>query len=218
MHDYATQFFPLFETVIFAAALILHLVKKNSSAVWLYAVQSGAVGFMLLMSSTENSSVFLLVAILATITVKVIVAPAFLFGLLRRYPLKFSSSTYLSNPLTLLVIALLVAGMQTRFSASLLALAPGAETLLLASLAGILISFLLIINRKGALSQIIGILSVENSIVSFAVLAGLEQNPALQLGITFDILVWAAIATVFIAMIYRQFGTLDVTSMRELTG
>ncbi len=62
----------------------------------------------------------------------------------------------------------------------------------------------------------IGILSLENGIVCFATFAGLEQTPGLQLGVIFDIFVWVIIATVFISMIYRHFGSLDVSAMRTL--
>jgi hydrogenase-4 component E len=57
---------------------------------------------------------------------------------------------------------------------------------------------------------------LENAIVSFATLAGLEQSPGLQIGIMFDIGVWIMIATIFVSMIYRQFGSLDVASMQHL--
>ena len=80
-----------------------------------------------------------------------------------------------------------------------------------------LLSIFLTINRKSALSQIIGILSLENSIVAFAIFAGLEQSPSLQIGILFDISIWLTIATAFISMIYAHFGSLDITSMKNLT-
>jgi len=86
-------------------------------------------------------------------------------------------------------------------SSALAQLAIEGRNLLLLSVATIMISLFLIINRKGALSQMLGILSLENGIVSFALFAGLEQNPGLQLGITFNILIWIIIATVFISMI-----------------
>jgi len=66
------------------------------------------------------------------------------------------------------------------------------------------------------LSQIIGILSLENTIVAFTIFAGLEQSASLQIGIIFDIFVWLIIATVFVSMIYKHFGSLDVTSMKTL--
>jgi hydrogenase-4 component E len=205
------------QAVIFAAAVFLHLTKKNSSAVRLYIAQSAAISLLLLIPAFEESSLLLTVAIVSTIAVKIFIAPYFFFGLIRRHGLKFSVSTYLNTPITLLAIAALVALTRTEVFRPLSHLADGGNHLLLLSVATIMISLFLIVNRKGALSQMLGILSLENGIVSFGVFAGLEQNPGLQLGITFNILIWIIIATVFISMIYRQFGSLDVTTMKKLT-
>lgn len=205
------------ETVIFAAAVFLHLTKKNFTAVRLYLAQSSAIAGLLLLFSFEKTSKLLILAIASTIVVKTIIAPYFFFGLIKKHRLKFTVSTYLNTPVTLIVIAALVAITQTDFFKPLAYLAPAGKNLLLLSVATILISLFLIINRKGALSQMLGILSLENGIVSFALFAGLEQNAGLQLGITFNILIWIIIATVFVSMIYRQFGSLDVTAMKKLT-
>ena len=205
------------ETVIFAVAVFLHLTKKNISAVRLYMAQSAAVSLLLLLSSFDKASILLVLAIIFTVAVKTIIAPYFFLGLIKRHRLKFTVSTYLNTPITLLVIAALVAITQMDFFRPLTFLAPGGRNLLLLPIATILISLFLIINRKGALSQMLGTLSLENSIVSFALFAGLEQNAGLQLGITFNILIWIIIATVFASMIYRQFGSLDVTAMKKLT-
>jgi hydrogenase-4 component E len=213
----APQLQLIMQAVIFAAAVFLHLTKKNSSAVRLYIAQSSAISLLLLVPAFEESSRLLVIAIVSTIAVKIFIAPYFFFGLIRRHGLKFSVSTYLNTPVTLLVIAALVALTRTEVFRPLARLAADGNNLLLLSVATIMISLFLIVNRKGALSQMLGILSLENGIVSFGVFAGLEQNPGLQLGITFNILIWILIATVFISMIYRQFGSLDVTTMKKLT-
>ena len=205
------------QIVIFAAAVFMHLTKKNSSAIRLYIAQSAAVSLLLLLPAIEESSKLLIVAIASTIAVKLFIAPYFFFGLIRKHRLKFSVSTYLNTPITLLVIAVLVAVTRTEVFRPLAHLAPDGNNLLLLNVATIMISLFLSINRKGALSQMLGILSLENGIVSFALSAGLEQNPGLQLGITFNILIWIIIATVFISMMFRQFGSLDVTTMKKLT-
>ncbi len=189
------------QIVIFATAVFMHLTKKNSSAIRLYIAQSAAVSLLLLLPAVEESSKLLVIAIASTIAVKLFIAPYFFFGLIRKHRLKFSVSTYLNTPITLLVIAILVALTRTEVFLPLGHLAPDGNNLLLLDVATIMISLFLIINRKGALSQMLGILSLENGIVSFAVSAGLEQNPGLQLGITFNILIWIIIATVFISMI-----------------
>lgn len=205
------------QIVIFATAVFMHLTKKNSSVVRLYIAQSSAVSLLLLLPAVEESSKLLIIAIASTIAVKLFIAPYFFFGLIRKHRLKFAVSTYLNTPITLLVIAALVALTRTEVFLPLGHLAPDGNSLLLLDVATIMISLFLCINRKGALSQMLGILSLENAIVSFAVSAGLEQNPGLQLGITFNILIWIVIATVFISMIFRQFGSLDVTAMKKLT-
>jgi len=96
-------------------------------------------------------------------------------------------------------------------------LVPEALGLLPLNLAIILISIFLLINRRGAFSQMIGILSLENSILLLASFIGIKQSLALEMGIIFDIVIWMIIAQIFISMIYKQFGSLNVTQMKRLT-
>ncbi len=204
------------EAVIFASVIFMHLTRKSSSAIILYMVQSLVISVLLFWSAIEESSWLYMFVALAVLAVKVIIAPYFFHNLTKKNQLKFSASTYLNEPLTLIVLAALTAFTYSDLFRPLTILARQNEKALLLAVATILVSVFLTINRRGALSQMVGILSLENAIVSFAFLAGLEANPGLQLGIIFDILVWVIIATVFASMIYRQFGTLDVTSMEHL--
>ncbi|MCL4310001.1 MAG: hypothetical protein M0Z32_08840 [Actinomycetota bacterium] len=205
-----------FDITVFTAAVLLHFTNKNISAIRLYMVQSAAIGLLLLASTLDRFTPLLLIAAIATITVKVLVAPYFFYGLTKRHDLKFSVSTYLNPPVTLAAIAGLLVLTQIDFFTPLVSLGTSEEKLLRLAFATILVSLLLSINRRGALSQVLGILSLENGIVSFALFAGLEQSPGFQLGITFNILIWVIIATVFASMIFRKFGSLDVTSMKKL--
>ena len=178
--------------------------------------QSSAIGVLLLASAFDRFTPLLIVAIVATVAVKIVIAPYFFYGLIKRHELKFSVSTYLNTPATLTVIAALLVLTQSDFFSPLAMLAPGSDKLMRLAFATILISLFLSINRRGAISQVLGILSLENGIVSFALFAGLEESPGFQLGITFNILIWVIIATVFASMIFRKFGSMDVTSMKKL--
>ena len=204
------------ETLIFISIIIIHLSKKNSFVIFLYMMQSLVVALFLLSASLKESSWALALVAAAVFMVKVIIAPHFFRDLIKRHQLKFSVSTYLNGPMTLVVLAALTAFSYSSFFNPLVILSKDNFNALLLAVAAMLISVFVIINRKGALSQMIGILSLENAIVSFAFLAGLEQNAGLQLGIVFDILVWIIIATVFASMIYKQFGSLDVSVMKNL--
>lgn len=203
--------------VIFLASVFLNIAKANSTAISLYALQSFAVSAILFLSYLEHKQGLFLLVILVTVAIKVIAAPSFFSNLIKKHQIKFSANTYLSTPLTLLVVtALTVTAYSSNVFSTITSIMSDNSRLIGLSLAIILISIFLIINRKGVISQMIGVLSLENGIVCFANFSGLEQNPSLQIGIIFDIFIWIAIATVFASMIYNKFGSLDTTDMNIL--
>ena len=208
--------FQFLATVIFLTTIFFHLAKRNFLIAIAYGIQSLAIALILLGVYLETGTLALLFIVVLVIGIKVMLAPRFFIGLVKKFELGFSSSAYLNLPLTLIAVTALSVLAHSRIFAPLGAIMPVNASLLSLSLAGMLISLLLMVNRKGVLSQIIGVLSLENAIVEFAIFAGLEQSAILQLGIMFDIVVWLIIAVVFASMIYRHFGTLETSEMKSL--
>ena len=204
------------QTVLFILVIMMQIVKKNSTVIFLYAFQSLIIAGTLLYSSLKEVSFLILATVAFTFLVKVIIAPYFFLGLVKKNHSEFSASTYLNVPLTLIVIALLAALSYSDFLKPLTVLANENGNTMLLAVGMMFISIFLIINRKGVLSQMVGLLSLENAIVSFAYITGLEASAAAQVGILFDILVWVIIASVFGSMIYKNFGSLDVSAMQNL--
>jgi hydrogenase-4 component E len=194
----------------------MHLTKKNDSAAIAYGVQSLAVVAIMFGSFLETRNVSLLIVILMTLAAKVFLAPIFLIKFIKKHKLAFSANTYLGAPFTLIIVAVLAVIANSYKLEPLTAIVAGHKTCLSLALASMFVSLFLIVNHKEAISQILGVLSLENSIVAFAIFAGLEQSASLQLGIIFDICVWFVIAVAFMSMIYKYFGSLDVTSMKDL--
>lgn len=202
--------------IVFLTVVFFHLTKKNFEAALAYGVQSLAIVIIIFFSNSDSFNIFLYFITIVILTVKVILAPAFFIKLIQKHKLTFSVSTYLNTPLTLISIAVLTFIAHSQKLAPLTDILPANQALLSLAFSSMLLSLFLLINRKGAFSQILGILSFENSIVAFAIFAGLEESSTLQLGIIFDIIVWLVIATMFVSMLYKHFGSLDVTSMRHL--
>ncbi|QQS61334.1 MAG: hypothetical protein IPN70_00145 [Candidatus Moraniibacteriota bacterium] len=201
----------------FGTIVFLHIAKKNLGASLAYGLQSLIITTILFLGYFfETGDISLLFIALLVLIVKVIVASLFFIKLIQKYELTFSASTYLNTPLTLMVIAILTFIAHSQKFSPLTEILPANQTLLALALSSIFVSLFLIINRKGVLSQIIGILSFENSIVAFAIFANLEQSLMFQLGIIFDIFIWLVITTVFVSMIHKHFGSLDITSMKSL--
>jgi hydrogenase-4 component E len=203
--------------IFFLTIVFLHITKKNFLVAIAYGVQSFVVLLILLNSFWETHNYYLLIVIVLTLVIKIILAPLFFIRLIKKHALIFSVNTYLNIPLTLISIAALTFMAHSQKFLPLTNIVPANQAILALALSSIFLSLFLIINRKGALSQIISILSLENSIIAFIIFAGLEQSPALQIGVIFNVFVWIAIATVFVSMIYQHFGTLNVTSMKNLT-
>jgi len=202
--------------VLFLTLVFNHLTKKDFLSVISFSVQSSVVTLVFFHSFLETGNIYLFLMVVFTFIVKVILAPMFFVRLINRYHLPFSVSTYLSMPITLIVIAVLTFMAHSQKFVPLTNIVPSHQIILSLALSSIFVSLFLIVNRKEALSQIISILSLENSIVVFAIFAGLEQSPSLQIGIIFNIFVWIMIAIVFVSMIYKHFGSGDVTSMNNL--
>jgi len=202
--------------VIFLTVVFSNIAKKKSASIIGYGVQSMVVTILIFDSYLKTGNLSLLFIVLLTFVVKVILAPLFSLRLMKQHQVVFSAPTYLNTPLTFIIIATLTAVAHSQKFYPLTTIIPAHQSLLALALSLILISFFLIVNRKGALSQIIGVLTFENSIGIFGIFSGLEQSVALQIGIIFDIFVWIIISTVFISMIYKHFGSLDVTSMIDL--
>ncbi len=212
----AYNFLSFFVIIVFLTVVFLHVTRKNSMVIALYAIQSAAITLILFGSFFETHAVSLAMIALLTFAVKVVFAPLFFTRLIKKHRLTFSASTYLNVPLSLLAVALLAALAHSRIFAPLVAIMPDHAPMITLAIAVMLIAFLLIINRKGILSQMVGILSLENGIVAFSVLSGLEQSPALQAGIMFNLVIWVTIASIFASMIYRHFGSFETTVMKHL--
>ncbi|WP_104139680.1 MULTISPECIES: hypothetical protein [unclassified Cryobacterium] len=207
---------PILITVIYLTSIYMHLAKKNNGVAGLYALQSVALVLLFVSSFLANPTVLLFLVIVVSIIVKVILAPRFFNRLVTRHKVKFTVSSYANTPVTLIVIMFITAFVNSDVFLPITDLSASNSTYVALAIAAMLVSIFLMVNRKSALSQIVGVLSLENSIVAFGIIAGLEQSALLQLGTLFDIFVWMLVATVFVSMVYRHTGSLVVTTMRHL--
>jgi hydrogenase-4 component E len=210
------QFFYVIAAIVFLSVVGIHLTHKNTVCVFFYIVQSAAVSSLLFISGFREMDFFLIVTAILTLAIKAVGAPYFFTRLIKRHEMTFTSNTFLSLPMTLIVLALLTGLAYSGVFHPLAILGGGNLNAVPLALATIFSSIFLIINRRGALSQIIGILSLDNGIVALTSFLGVERISGLDIGVSFDIAVWVVIATLFLSMIYKQFGTLDASAMKAL--
>jgi hydrogenase-4 component E len=84
------------------------------------------------------------------------------------------------------------------------------------ALAVILLSFLMMITRRKAVTQVIGFLAMENGLFFAATSATYGMPMVIELGIALDLLVGVFILGIFFFQIREQFDSLDLHHLEAL--
>lgn len=83
-------------------------------------------------------------------------------------------------------------------------------------LASFLIGFFTLVSRKHAVSQIVGILLIDNGIALFAFLVTSGVPILVEFGVSLDVLLVIVVLQVLTARMQAKFGALDVDQLQEL--
>src|SRR6266436_2404279 len=149
----------------------------------------------------------------ATFLLKVVLLPILLHKLIDRLQVRWDVEPLLNTPMTMLVGILLVA-FAFNLATPIAALSSSiARSTLGIALASVLLSFMMMITRAKALPQVIGFLSMENSLF-FAATNGMPM--LVELGIALDVLMGFLILGVFMFQIREQFDSLDIHHLERL--
>jgi hydrogenase-4 component E len=81
-----------------------------------------------------------------------------------------------------------------------------------------LIGFFTMINRRKAVTQVMGLLSLENGLVLAAISLTYGMPLIVELGIFFDVLVAVLVLGILVFRIRETFDSTDVSKLRRLRG
>ena len=158
----------------------------------------------------------LYISAVLSLVLKVILLPWILHLLIRRLNVHFDTEPLLNIPTTMLVGLLLVI-FAFALSQPLAALSAGsASNTLGIALAVVMLSFLMMITRRKAVSQVVGFLAMENGLFFAAVSATHGMPMVVELGVGLDVLVGTLILGVFFFQIREQFDSLDLRHLETL--
>ena len=151
-----------------------------------------------------------------TLILKVIALPWILHRLIQRLGAQWDSEPLVNIPTTMLVgLALVIFAFGLAQPISMLATTITRHTLGIA-LAVILLSFLMMITRRKAVTQVIGFLAMENGLFFAATSATYGMPMVIELGIALDLLVGVFILGIFFFQIREQFDSLDLHHLEAL--
>lgn len=215
------------QTIEFLSLLVLTGAIANvgsrrvRTGVRLYALQSLALAATAacVAYTLEEPHLYLAAALAAV--VKGFAIPQIIFYILKKIEVKREVESFLGIPSSLLVAALLVG---LAFHASNTALGLGItefgalpSTLLAVSLAVMLIGFFLMINRKKAITQVIGLSVMENGLFLAAIALTSGMPLVIEMGIFFELMIGVMLMGILILKIKTSFDTINVHEMHTLT-
>jgi len=202
---------------LFMTLLMMAAAKRISTCIVLFSLQSAIMAAEILAVAYANKSIESYAVASLVIVVKIVGIPYLLFRIMRN--LKASQD-----------VAALTTGAQSVFIMaglillSFFAVAPYAKTLrvdedmLAAAIGLVLAGAFLMVSRKKALMQVIGLLVLENGILLAALTTTFGMPLVIEIGIFFDLLMGVFLMGLFVFRIRDTFEHLDVSKLRRLRG
>ena len=190
--------------------------RRIVNLVTLLALQGTLLLTATLLLAWRTAQPHLYVSALLTLALKVGFLPWLLHRLIRRLQVYWDSEPLLNIPVTMLVGVMVVVfsfGLAQPISA--LASTATRNSIGIA-LAVVLLSFVTMITRRKAMSQVVGFLSMENGLFFGAMSATYGMPMVVEFGVALDVLVAVLVLGIFFFQIREQFDSLDLHHLEAL--
>jgi hydrogenase-4 component E len=211
-----SQLINLFAALLLLLAFAMLAQRRILSLINLFAVQGFVLALSTLVVGYSTAQPHLYVSAAITFVLKVLLLPWFLHWLIRKLNVQWDIETVINIPVQMLVgIVLVIFAFNLAAPISQIAGTITKSTLGIAT-ASILLSFLMMISRRKAVSQVIGFLAMENGLFFAATSTTYGMPMVVELGILFDVLVATLVFGVFFFHIRETFESLDIHHLEKL--
>jgi hydrogenase-4 component E len=213
---WTAQLIDLGAAVLLLTSFSMLSQRRILSLVNLYAWQGAVLSVATAALAYTSGQHHLYISAALSLLLKVIVLPLILHRLIDRLNVRWDTEPMLNIPTTMLIGILLVV-FSFALSQPIAALSTSiARSTLGIAMAVVMLSFLMMITRRKAISQVIGFLAMENGLFFAATSATHGMPMIVELGVALDVLVGTLILGVFFFQIREQFDSLDLQHLEKL--
>jgi len=186
--------------------------RRIVNLVNLLAVQGTVLFIATLLIAWRTRQPHLYLSAALTFGLKVVLLPYLLHRLIRRLQVYWDAEPLLNISGTMLV-GVLIVGLAQPISALASTATRNAIGI---AVAVVLLSFLTMITRRKAMSQVVGFLSMENGLFFGAMSATYGMPMVVEFGVALDVLVAVLVLGIFFFQIREQFDSLDLHHLESL--
>jgi hydrogenase-4 component E len=190
--------------------------RRIVNLVNLLAIQGSLLLAATLLLAWRTGQHHLYLSAALTLGLKVILLPWLMHRLIRRLQVYWDTEPLLNIPGTMLIGVVVVVfsfGLAQPISA---VASTATRSSIGIAVAVVLLSFLTMITRRKAMSQVVGFLSMENGLFFGAMSATYGMPMIVELGVALDVLVAMLVLGVFFFQIREQFDSLDLHHLESL--
>src|SRR5947199_2201277 len=197
--------------------LLMGAAKRISTCIALFAAQCAVIAAQILAIAWVQRSFEPLGIAFLVISVKVVAIPYSLLWIVREIKTvrEVKSSTTAAQSVFIAAGLILLAFFAVQPYARTLRVD---ESMLAAAISLVLSGAFLMVSRKKALMQIVGLLVLENGIFLAALITTFGMPLIIEIGISFDLLMGVLLMGLFVFRIRDTFDHLDVSKLRRLRG
>lgn len=202
---------------ILLTAISINAFKRLESCVNAYILNSWLLFLLIAIVAFMVGEFHLYLASIITLLSKGIIIPLFLRKIIRQMKVTHDVEPYISNALSLTISGILVAVVYASLKEGIF-VTGFSKNVLQISIAVILIGLFTMITRRKAITQVIGLLFMENGLflAGFSLTYGMPT--IIELGVLFDMLMGVIILGIFAVQIKRVFASSDLDKLTILKG
>jgi hydrogenase-4 component E len=202
---------------LFITVLMIAAAKRTATCIALFAAQCAIITAQIVAMGFVRHSGEAFVVAAMVLLVKVIAIPYALVRITRRLKVSPTVSASTTPGLSIFIAAVLILLAFVVVQPYARAFALDSE-MLAAATAIVLTGGFLMVSRRKALMQVIGLLVLENGIFLAALTTTFGMPLVIEMGIFFDLLMCVLLLGVFVFRIRETFEHVDVSRLRRLRG
>ncbi|MEW6108746.1 MAG: hydrogenase [Nitrospirota bacterium] len=202
---------------ILLTAIAMNALKRLESCVRAYTLNSLLLASLIAIVAFMIGEAHLYIASFVTLLSKGILIPVFLRRIVKQLKVTHDVEPYMSNAMSLFISGILVAVVYGSLKAGIIVTGFSGNVLQI-SIAVILIGLFIMISRRKAITQVIGLLVMENGLflAGFSLTFGMPL--IIELGVLFDMLMGVIILGIFAIQIKKAFTSSDLDKLTVLKG
>lgn len=206
-----------FSVFLFLTVLLLAVARRISTSILLFSLQSAVITAEVLATAFQEKLAEAYIVGALVLVIKVLLIPRAFFSLTKKLKtvrdVKASTTPAQSVFAVAAIIYLSYAAVHSYGQAVHVP-----DDALAAAVSLILTGAFLMVSRKKALMQMLGLLVLENGIFLAALITTFGMPLVIEIGIFFDILIGLLLMGIFTFRISDTFEHLDVSKLRRLRG